>query len=423
MRKRCCRIAFPRLITSISAVIVLMCLYFSMVSAFVDQFNVNAGEQLRIGMLPNKMLNGFTVDVIGEKGSPEEKQGKQYLSFKALGIIPFKKMAVNVVSPVSVIPGGQSIGILMHSKGVMVVGMSNITDERGNAVNPAEEAGVKVGDIILSVNGKKVTDEFQLKNEISVIGTNKEAELEIKRESKVSKIKVKAVMCRETKRPRIGLFVRDGASGVGTLSFYDPATKTYGALGHIITDMDTAKGIDLSDGRIVEAHVRAIHRGKRGHPGEKLGMIADDGNISGSIDKNTRYGIFGKIHTLTDNPYFAKPVPVAMSYQIKKGPAEIYTVIEGNEITRCSVEIQEVFYPWNSRGKGMVIKVTDSELIETTGGIIQGMSGSPIVQDGKLIGVVTHVFINDPKRGYGVPAEWMLKEMGLLNDKTLQNAS
>ena len=419
MGKRCCRIAFPKILTVFSAVIIFLFMYFSIVSSLVDRISINSVDHLKSGMFPNRILNGFTVGVIKNKVDPEE----QYLSFKALGIIPFKKMAVNVVSPVSVIPGGQSIGILMHSKGVMVVGMSSIRNEGGNSVNPAEEAGVKIGDLILSVNGIKVSNEFQLKNEISVLGVGKEAQLEIKRGSKAFKIKVKAVMCQETKRPRIGLFVRDSASGVGTLSFYDPVTKTYGALGHIITDVDTAKGIDLSDGRIVEAHVRAIHRGKRGHPGEKIGMIVEDGSIAGSIDKNTRYGIYGKIDTLPDNPYFKKPVPVAMSCEIKKGPAEIYTVIEGTEITRCSVEIQDVFYPWSSRGKGMVIKVTDSELIAATGGIIQGMSGSPIIQDGKLVGVVTHVFINDPQRGYGVPAEWMLKEMGLLNDKTIQKAS
>jgi len=422
LKKDRCRIVLPKLKTACSAVVIFLIMYFSIISSNVDQLSIYTGEQLKPGSFANRILNGFTVEVVKEK-TAEEHRAKQYLSFKALGLIPFKKMAVNVVSPVTVIPGGQSIGILMHSKGVMVVGMSSIKDHSGNSSNPAEEAGVKIGDLILSVNGKKVTNEFQLKNEISVLGAEEEAELEIKRGGRKLKIKVKATLCRETKRPRIGLFVRDSASGVGTLSFFIPTTKTYGALGHIITDVDTARGIDLSDGRIVEAHIRAIHRGKRGYPGEKLGMIVEDGSISGSIDKNTRYGIYGQIQTLTENPFFPKPVPIAMSCEIKKGPADIYTVIEGTEIKRCSVEIQDVFYPWNSRGKGMVIKVTDRELIAATGGIIQGMSGSPIVQDGKLVGVVTHVFINDPQRGYGVPAEWMLKEMGLLNDKTIQKAS
>jgi stage IV sporulation protein B len=398
-------------------------MYFSVVFSSLGEFSLRTGDPVRIDMFHNKIFNAFTVDLLpkGKSGSPEN--GREYLGFKALGLVSFKKMAVNVVAPVSVIPGGQSIGILMRSKGVMVVGLSNITDEDGNAINPAEEAGIKVGDVITAINGKTVVNEYQLRNEISTLGVNKEALLEIKRGGQSLKVKVKAVMCRETKRPRIGLYVRDSASGVGTLSFYHPDSRTYGALGHIITDVDTAKSIDLSDGRIVEANIRAIHRGKKGHPGEKLGMIMEDGGISGSIEKNTRYGIYGKIDALSDNPYFSKPVPVAMSYEIKKGPAEIYTVIEGTEITRCTVEIQDVFYPWNSRGKGMVLKVTDRELIRATGGIVQGMSGSPIVQDGKLVGVVTHVFINDPQRGYGVPAEWMLKEMGLLSDKTQQKAS
>lgn len=415
-----CRITLPVVLASFSAVILFLLMYGNIFFSF-SEFNVKTGDHVRIAMFHNKILNGFSVHVSPEKSGSEN--GKEYLQFKALGIIPFKKMAVNVVAPVSVIPGGQSIGILMRSKGVMVVGMSSITDESGNQANPAEEAGIKVGDVIVAINGKSITNEYQLRNEISILGVNKDAVLEIKRSGGPVKIAVKPIMCRETKRPRIGLFVRDSASGVGTLSFYHPDSKTYGALGHIIADVDTAKGIDLSEGRIVEANIRAIHRGKKGNPGEKLGMITEGGAISGDIEKNTRYGIYGKIATLPENPYFPKPVPVAMSYEIKKGPAEIYTVIEGTEINKYSVEIQDVFYPWNSRGKGMVLKVTDQNLIRTTGGIVQGMSGSPIVQDGKLIGVVTHVFINDPQRGYGVPAEWMLKEMGLLNDKSQQKAS
>lgn len=423
MRGKYCRRILPGVIATSAAVIVLLFAYFSIFFSFLSDFTVGAGDPVNINMFHNRILSGFTLDVSHDSSESATYPDKLRLNFKALGIIPFKKMAIKVVSPISVVPGGQSIGIMMHSKGVMVVGMSDISDERGNRVNPSEEAGIRVGDVITAINGRKINDEYQLKNEINLIGSRNDINLEIKRENKFINLKLRAVTCRETKRPRIGLFVRDSASGVGTLSFYHPNSALYGALGHIITDVDTARGIDLSDGRIVEASVRAIHRGKKGQPGEKVGMILEDGSISGNIEKNTKFGIYGKIKAIPENPYFQKPVPVAMNYEIKKGPALLYTVIEGTEINRYSVEIQDVFYPWNSRGKGMVIKVTDSNLINTTGGIIQGMSGSPIIQEGKLVGVVTHVFINDPLRGYGIPAEWMLKEIGLLNDKTQQKAS
>ncbi|MFZ5652280.1 MAG: SpoIVB peptidase [Bacillota bacterium] len=339
--------------------------------------------------------------------------------------IPFKNAAIQPVSGINVVPGGQSIGIVMHSKGVMVVGISDITDQSGNSINPAENAGIKIGDIILTVNGKEVNNELLLRNEIAYCGKNqKNVALGIKRGVKTIKINVKTVNCIETGRPRIGLFVRDSASGVGTLSFYHPETGIYGALGHIITDVDTAKGIDIGGGKIVEAQIRAIHRGKKGCPGEKIGMFVENGTISGNIEKNCRYGIFGRLVSPLQNPYYPATVPVAMSHQVKAGPAEILTVIEGTDIEKYSVEIQEVYYPWSNQGKGLVLKVTDSRLVKDTGGIIQGMSGSPIMQNDMLVGVVTHVFINDPLRGYGILAEWMLKEIGIKNSDTkIQKAS
>ncbi|MFZ5647793.1 MAG: SpoIVB peptidase [Bacillota bacterium] len=353
-------------------------------------------------------------------------RGSSILNIINLDIgIPFKNTAVQTVSGINVVPGGQSIGIVMHSRGIMVVGMSDIVDESGNRYNPAEEAGLKIGDIILSVNGKQINNEFHLRNEIVSCGKNKKnVELEVKRGGKKLKVSVKTVNCIETGRPRIGLYVRDSASGVGTLSFYHPETGIYGALGHIITDVDTAKGVDLGDGKIVEAQIRAIHRGKKGSPGEKIGMFVENGTLSGNIERNCHYGIFGKLVTPLQNPYYPTAVPVALSHQVKTGPAEILTVIEGTEIKKYSVDVQEVFYPWSNQGKGLVIKVTDNELIKNTGGIIQGMSGSPIMQNDMLIGVVTHVFINDPLRGYGILAEWMLKEIGIKNsDKSPQKAS
>lgn len=434
MAKEGCRNLIGIMALVCLAVIFCFWSYSTITLSLLEGFTVNVGDRIGPDIFSgNKLLNRMSCDIYdGESGARRgitgstaaSKPGRLYLHFRLLGV-PFQKLAVNVVSQVKVIPGGQSIGIVMHSRGIMVVGMSNILDESGKTVNPAEEAGIKIGDLIIGVNGRKIENEHQLRNEIAMCGmSQKKVELEIKRDGKIVKTSIKTVLCRETGRPRIGLFVRDTASGVGTISFYHHESGTYGALGHMITDVDTAMGIDLSNGKVTEASIRGIHRGKKGQPGEKVGMFIEGGAIEGNIEKNSRYGIFGRLKSPLESPFYNNPVPVALSYQIKKGPAEMLTVIDGTEIKKYSVEIQEIFYPWNSHGKGMIIKINDQELLDNTGGIIQGMSGSPIMQDGMMVGVLTHVFINDPLRGYGVPAEWMIREAGLIiNDKNLQKVS
>jgi len=339
-------------------------------------------------------------------------------------IISLKKETATDITGIKVTPGGQSIGIMLHANGVIVVGMSDITIDSGNKVNPAEDAGIKVGDLITGVNGFTISNENELRNIIASYDTNQDDMLlHIKRGNKKIVIKIRPVTCKETGRPRIGIFVRDGTSGVGTLSFIDNETGLYGALGHIITDVDTNKSIDIKNGKIVEAEIKGIRKGKKGRPGEKLGLFVNKSLIDGTIEKNSRFGIFGKLNKHISSPYFREPIPVAAINQINKGPAEIFTVIEGTEVNKYTVDIQDIFYPWNNQEKGIIIKVTDQRLLDLTGGIIQGMSGSPVIQDGRLIAVVTHVFINDPTKGYGVPAEWMIRESGLIKSDNLKIAS
>lgn len=346
------------------------------------------------------------------------KPGKLDLHFKLFGLIPIHHMLVDVVSPVKVIPGGQSIGVLLHSEGVMVVGEAAI-DQDGKKSFPARDAGIYVGDLILKLNGKEVTGENQLQKLIDKCGRQgKEIDLLVKHGNEVKSLKINPILCEETGRYRVGLFVKDSAAGVGTITFYDPRSRVYGALGHIITDYSGKSIINPRDGRIVEASIKGLHPGKKGEPGEKLGVFKGKSDIIGDISKNTKYGIFGELEKGLKNPIYGKPVAVALTYQVKRGPAQILTVLEDNKIQSFDIEIIQVL-PGN-QSKGMVLQVTDPELIKRTGGIIQGMSGSPILQDGKLVGAVTHVFINDPTRGYGVLAENMLKEANLINIEQLQ---
>ncbi|CCO08934.1 SpoIVB peptidase [Desulforamulus hydrothermalis] len=346
--------------------------------------------------------------------------GRLDVQIKLFGFIPVRHLTVSVVPEIRVIPGGQAIGVMVESEGVMVVGRSVIIDRQGRRHNPAAAAGIELGDVLLKVNGIKVETESQVRDLINNLGqAGKPLQMELKRrQSRVTyRTTVKPIYCQETKRYRIGLYVRDGTAGVGTMTFYEPRTKSYGALGHIISDLDTCQPIELGRGKVMGARIEGIRMGKKGLPGEKMGVFRGDADLSGNIIKNTNCGIFGKLTQEPKNIYRKDALPVAMAHEIKEGPAEIYTVVQGEQIEKFNIEIQQVHPQGRSEGKGMIIKITDPQLLRKTGGIVQGMSGSPIIQEGKLVGAVTHVFVNDPARGYGVLAEWMLDDSGILPEQ------
>lgn len=341
--------------------------------------------------------------------------GNSTVQFKLLGFIPIRTVQVDVLPVIKLIPGGNSIGVVLHSRGVIVVGNSPITIEKEQQVNPAKDGGIHVGDVILSINGTLVQSDSQLAEVIDQSGKEEEIlNIVLKRGEEEMTIKIKPVLCHETKRYRIGLFVRDSAAGVGTLTFHEPESKVYGALGHIITDSDTNQPIDCEQGKIVGAKVSGIQHGLRGQPGEKIGVFIEGDQLLGNIEKNTKFGIYGKLSTKITNELYSEAIPVASMNQIQTGYAEILTVVDGQTIERFAIDIQKINLQESPEGKGIVIKVTDPLLLEKTGGIVQGMSGSPIIQNGKLIGAVTHVFVHDPTRGYGCFIDWMLMEVGII---------
>ncbi len=341
--------------------------------------------------------------------------GLASLKLTLFGLIPIKTMQVEIVPSISLVPGGQSIGVLLHSEGVLVVGQSVVEDTQGNKSNPARDAGIDVGDIILKVNDRTVNSDELVARLVNEAGKGgKPVKVLVKHNNKVSVKYVRPVKCKDTQRFRMGLYVRDTAAGVGTVTFYDPISKKYGALGHVITDVDTNRPINIANGKIVRAGVQGIQPGKRGHPGEKIGMFIEDKTFQGDIKKNTQFGIFGTLKNPLQNTIYNK-LPVAFTDQIKVGPAEILTVLDGEKIERYGIDIENVMPEQRGSGKGMIIRVTDPKLIRRTGGIIQGMSGSPIIQNGHIVGAVTHVFVNDPTKGYGCLIEWMLDECQIKN--------
>ncbi|MGG3955125.1 SpoIVB peptidase [Bhargavaea massiliensis] len=337
---------------------------------------------------------------------------------------PIKQVNVKVLPDFKIVPGGQSIGVKLNTVGVLVVGHHLVETERGKQ-SPGEAAGIQVGDAITHINGKKIEKMTDLSPFIEEAGrTGKPLRLTVARDRHTFETTLAPLKDKHDQAYRIGLYIRDSAAGIGTMTFFEPKSNIYGALGHVISDMDTRKPIVVRDGTIVRSTVTAIDKGRNGSPGEKLARFSSDKQVIGDIKTNSPFGIFGKLSKPIQNGIFDKPMPIALSTDVKKGPAKILTVVEQDRVEAFDVEIVSVTPQKFPATKGMVIKVTDPRLLEKTGGIVQGMSGSPIIQDGKVVGAVTHVFVNDPTSGYGVHIEWMLHEAGIdIYNKSGQKAS
>lgn len=343
------------------------------------------------------------------------------VQIRIFGRIPVKKLQVEVAEPPQLIPGGQAVGVLFSSKGVVIVGHLPIKGVDGKMYYPAKTAGLKVGDVLLAINSLPVNRV----DDVEVLLRNfrpwyRTLNLTIKRGNQIRLIKVHPVLSYEEgtqhQRYMLGIFIEDPAAGVGTLTFYDPVTRKFAGLGHHIAEFSGAKGLTLQNGEIVLASINGIKAGLPGQPGEKIGVCSTNLSPIGLIEKNSRFGIYG---TLTENFIDftkARSLPMAYSSQITLGSAEIYTVIKERLVEKFQVQIIKVYRQDSPRDKGLILKVTDPELLKRTGGIIQGMSGSPIIQNGRLIGAVTHVFVNDPTKGYGVLAEWMIREINELDE-------
>lgn len=357
----------------------------------------------------------LSVDLNKPLSLQTEHIGETTMKLKLFGKIPFKTVKVNVVPDLRVIPGGQTIGVKVKSAGIMIVGHHQVVTSKGVKVSPGETANLQLGDLITHINGKSVHEVKLVADLAEQAGkAKKPLQLTVKRGERTFDTKLEPIFDAEDQAWRLGLYIRDSAAGVGTLTFYAPDQGVYGALGHVITDMDTQTPIEVGEGQILQSHVTSINKSQNGEPGEKRATFVKEGKVLGNIERNTPFGIFGKMSELPTHSYDAKALPVAFAEEVKEGPAQLLTVVNGQKVERYNVEIVHVTKQSSPATKGMVIKITDPRLIEQTGGIVQGMSGSPIIQNGKLIGAVTHVFVNDPTSGYGCFIEWMLQDAGVL---------
>jgi stage IV sporulation protein B len=319
-------------------------------------------------------------------------------------------------SEILVYPGGGPIGVKLNTKGVLVVALSDIDGVKGKVQSPAASAGVQIGDSIIRINDIEINSAEDVTRFVNK-EKNSEITLKLQRKNNTDyfEVKVKPVIDSTDGKQKIGLWVRDSTAGVGTLTFYDGSTKKFAALGHPITDADTGTILNVNNGVIISSNIVSIKKGTKGNPGELRGLFVDENKIKGQIIKNTECGIFGNGNNSLINHQFNKPMKIALRNEIKEGKAQIITTINGSEPELFDIEIQKLLTQNTSGSKSMIIKITDSRLLDKTGGIVQGMSGSPIIQNNKIIGAVTHVLINKPNIGYGIYIEWMLKDADILS--------
>lgn len=335
-------------------------------------------------------------------------EGRAEMEVKMLGFIPVKTIEVRAIPSQKVLVCGFPIGIKLRTSGVMVINVSGVVLEDGSRVSPAEEAGLLAGDIIVSAGGKKIDS---IKDLISVIESSegKEIPLTYIRQNVRRNTLVKPLKSAEDTQYRIGIWVRDSSAGIGTLTFIDPSSNIYGALGHGISDIDTGSLLQVGSGQLMKSNIVSIKKGVKGTPGELEGDFLTRNEVIGDIELNSHFGVYGRLY---DDQIRQKgrAISIGSHSLVHVGRAFILASIRGDSVEEFEIEIQKIARWDLGSTKNMVIRITDKRLLETTGGIVQGMSGSPIIQDGKLVGAVTHVFINDPERGYGVFIESMLQQ-------------
>ncbi|MCD7821889.1 MAG: SpoIVB peptidase [Clostridiales bacterium] len=307
--------------------------------------------------------------------------------------------------PTMLVPVGKTVGIKLFSHGVMVVGLEEISTAQGS-YSPAKESGLKVGDIITQLDGQQV-DTIEQVEEILRQQSGETLSVTALRAGRRLEVAAEAAPCLADGSYKLGAWVRDSMAGIGTVTWYDPATGRFCALGHGINDVDTSLLMPLKTGGIMSATVTSAVKGSSGHPGQLHGTF-DLTQDLGSLTENTDCGVFGQFCGELDG----EALPVAERSQVSTGAATILCNVEGDEVKEYSVEILRLYPAAASETRNLLLQVTDPDLLDATGGIVQGMSGSPILQDGRLVGAVTHVLVNDPTRGYGILAETMLDACG-----------
>lgn len=370
-------------------------LIFSLNSKISDNYKVNSIDDLNLNTkIPvTAVYNGYEED--------GNLNNTYNVSLKMFGVIPFSTTTVSVVDKMQVAVLGTPFGIKIYTDGVLVVDIKGVKTNAG-LKEPAKAAGLKVGDYIRSVDGNRVFSNEGLAELVQQSGGN-EMTFSILRSNKNKTIKIKPLKESDSGKYRVGIWVRDSSAGVGTLTFYSPFNNTVCGLGHEISDVDTGEILNISSGEMVGAEIISVNKAKDNAPGELIGKF--NYNVISKELFNRNDGIYGR---LAGNLKISALTEVAHKQDVKGGKAQILTTVSGEKPKLYSCTISLLPDAYKSDTQNYIVTITDEELLDITGGIVQGMSGSPVLQNGKLVGAVTHVFLEDPAKGYGIFAENML---------------
>ena len=368
-----------------------------------DALTLTSGQKfvVQTGLPMLAASDGGAVSVLASQDErvtiSAEAGGQTSVTFSLLGLIPVHETRVNVVEERTLIPGGQAVGVALKTRGVLVVS------------DAAKGRALRAGDVILAADGKNVESTKALSEQVGAAQTDT-VRLEVLRGGQTITVDAQAEPDPSDGRRKLGVWVRDSTAGVGTLTYIDPANQAYGALGHAIVDADTGRLLAAREGAILHASIVGVTKGQSGKAGELKGNFLKAGEQIGSLTENCEYGIYGVLDDMPENLLYPQGLRAGARSAVHTGAASIIATVDADGPQEYGVEIVRCFAQSEPSQKGMILRVTDERLLEKTGGIVQGMSGSPILQDGRIIGAVTHVYLSDATQGYGMYIEWMLEK-------------
>lgn len=363
------------------------------VPAFGEVYKVEAnGKALYVNFNREVVMKGSTLD-------------SYRMDVRLFGVFPLKSVDIEVIEDQMLIPAGVPVGIYLETDGILVIETGGFENAQGMNLAPADNI-LQKGDYILAVNGNKVSSKKELVSQIKNC-EGKSLILDINRQGQYSKVRIMPALDKEQEY-KLGIWIRDNSQGIGTMTFLSENGK-FGALGHGIHDLDTGELLLSNEGRLYDSQIISITKGNKGMPGELTGVIDySPEHVMGTIEKNTEFGIFGECNKSWKALQGQEALPIGLKQEVELGKAQIICTLSQGRQT-FDIEIEEMYPDAFHKNRGMLIRVTDQELLNLTGGIIQGMSGSPILQNGRIVGAVTHVLVNDPTKGYGIFIENMLE--------------